>query len=33
VLSGLVKKIRPNAQILSFGSPADLAAVVAACST
>ena len=33
VLSGLVKKIRPGAQILSFGSPADLAAVVAACST
>ena len=33
VLSGLVKKIRPKAQILSFGSPADLAAVVAACST
>jgi len=33
VLSGLVKKIRPNARILSFGSPADLAAVVAACST
>ena len=33
VLSGLVKKIRPGSQILSFGSPADLAAVVAACST
>jgi [acyl-carrier-protein] S-malonyltransferase len=33
VLSGLVKKIHPGAQILSFGSPADLAAVVAACST
>jgi [acyl-carrier-protein] S-malonyltransferase len=33
VLSGLVKKISPGAQILSFGSPADLAAVVAACST
>jgi [acyl-carrier-protein] S-malonyltransferase len=33
VLSGLVKKIRPDSQILSFGSPADLAAVVAACST
>ena len=44
VLSGLVKKILENlsrrsgnakadSQILSFGSPADLAAVVAACST
>ena len=33
VLSGLVKKIHPGARILSFGSPADLAAVVAACST
>ena len=45
VLSGLVKKIleglsrrsaegaKADAQILSFGSPADLAAVVAACST
>ena len=45
VLSGLVKKIleglsrgsaegaKTDAQILSFGSPADLAAVVAACST
>jgi len=33
VLSGLVKKIHPGAQVLSFGSPADLAAVVAACST
>ena len=33
VLSGLVKKIHPGAQVLSFGSPTDLAAVVAACST
>jgi [acyl-carrier-protein] S-malonyltransferase len=33
VLSGLVKKIHSNARIVSFGSPADLAAVVAACST
>jgi [acyl-carrier-protein] S-malonyltransferase len=44
VLSGLVKKIveglsrrhgqaEADAQVLSFGSPADLAAVVAACST
>jgi [acyl-carrier-protein] S-malonyltransferase len=33
VLSGLVRKIHPNAGIVSFGSPADLAAVVAACST
>jgi [acyl-carrier-protein] S-malonyltransferase len=33
VLSGLVKKIHPDSRIVSFGSPADLAAVVAACST
>jgi [acyl-carrier-protein] S-malonyltransferase len=33
VLSGLVKKIHPSANIVSFGSPADVAAVVAACST
>lgn len=33
VLSGLVKKIHQDARIVSFGSPADLAAVVAACST
>ena len=33
VLSGLVKKIHPNAGVVSFGSSADLPAVVAACST
>jgi [acyl-carrier-protein] S-malonyltransferase len=33
VLSGLVRKIHPEGRIVSFGSPADLAAVVAACST
>lgn len=33
VLSGLVKKIHPDSRIVSFGSPADLASVVAACST
>jgi [acyl-carrier-protein] S-malonyltransferase len=33
VLSGLVRKIHQDAHVLSFGSPADLAAVVAACST
>ena len=33
VLSGLVRKIHPEVQVLSFGSPADLPAVVAACST
>lgn len=33
VLSGLVKKIHPDSRIVSFGSPADLAAAVAACST
>ena len=32
VLSGLVKKIHPDSRIVSFGSPADLAATVAACS-
>jgi [acyl-carrier-protein] S-malonyltransferase len=32
VLSGLVKKIQPDAQVLSFGSPENLGAVVAACS-
>lgn len=32
VLSGLVKKIHPDSRIVSFGSPADLAAAVAACS-
>jgi [acyl-carrier-protein] S-malonyltransferase len=33
VLSGLVKKIHQGARVVSFGSPADLAAVVAACSS
>ena len=33
VLSGLVKKIHQDSRVLSFGSPADLPAVVAACST
>jgi [acyl-carrier-protein] S-malonyltransferase len=33
VLSGLVKKIHPDSRIVSFGSSADLAAAVAACST
>lgn len=33
VLSGLVKKIHPDSRTVSFGSPADLAAAVAACST
>jgi len=32
VLSGLVRKIYPDARVLHFGSPDDLAAVVAACS-
>jgi [acyl-carrier-protein] S-malonyltransferase len=32
VLSGLVRKIHPDARVLHFGSPDDLAAVVAACS-
>ncbi|HEX5108959.1 MAG TPA: ACP S-malonyltransferase [Vicinamibacterales bacterium] len=32
VLSGLVKKIHPDARVSHFGSPEDLAAVVAACS-
>jgi [acyl-carrier-protein] S-malonyltransferase len=33
VLSGLVKKIHKDARVTHFGSPDDLAAVVAACST
>jgi [acyl-carrier-protein] S-malonyltransferase len=33
VLSGLVRKIHKDLRVMSFGSPADLAAVVAACST
>ena len=33
VLSGLIKKIQADAHVLSFGSPADLPSVVAACST
>jgi [acyl-carrier-protein] S-malonyltransferase len=32
VLSGLVKKIQPDARVLTFGSPESLGAVVAACS-
>jgi [acyl-carrier-protein] S-malonyltransferase len=32
VLSGLVKKIQPDATILTFGSPENLGAIVAACS-
>ena len=32
VLSGLVKKIQPDAHILTFGSPENLDAIVAACS-
>jgi [acyl-carrier-protein] S-malonyltransferase len=32
VLSGLVKKIQPDAQIMTFGSPETLDAIVAACS-
>ena len=32
VLSGLVKKIQPDARILTFGSPENLGAIVAACS-
>jgi len=32
VLSGLVRKIYPDARVTHFGSPEDLAAVVAACS-
>ena len=32
VLSGLVKKIHKDARVTHFGSPADLAAVMAACS-
>ena len=33
VLSGLVRKIHAGAHVLQFGSPADLEAVMAACST
>jgi [acyl-carrier-protein] S-malonyltransferase len=33
VLSGLVKKIHKDAHVIHFGSPSDLAAVMAACST
>ena len=33
VLGGLVKKIQKDARVLQFGSPDDLGAVVAACST
>jgi [acyl-carrier-protein] S-malonyltransferase len=32
VLSGLVKKIQPDARVLTFGSPESLGAVVTACS-
>jgi [acyl-carrier-protein] S-malonyltransferase len=32
VLGGLVRKIHPEARVIHFGSPDDLAAVVAACS-
>jgi len=32
VLSGLVKKIQPDARVLTFGSPESLGAIVAACS-
>jgi [acyl-carrier-protein] S-malonyltransferase len=32
VLSGLIRKIHKDAQIVSFGSPEDLGAVIAACS-
>jgi [acyl-carrier-protein] S-malonyltransferase len=32
VLSGLVRKIQPDARVLHFGSPEDLGAVVTACS-
>jgi len=33
VLSGLVRKIHAGARITNFGSPDDLGAVMAACST
>jgi [acyl-carrier-protein] S-malonyltransferase len=33
VLSGLVRKIHAGAHVLQFGSPADLEAVMTACST
>jgi hypothetical protein len=32
VLAGMVKKIHPDAQIMAFGSPENLDAIVAACS-
>jgi [acyl-carrier-protein] S-malonyltransferase len=32
VLSGLVKKIQPDAHVMTFGSPENLEAIVAACS-
>jgi [acyl-carrier-protein] S-malonyltransferase len=32
ILSGLVKKIQPDAHVLTFGSPENLGAIVAACS-
>jgi [acyl-carrier-protein] S-malonyltransferase len=32
VLSGLVKKIQPDARVMTFGSPENLGAIVAACS-
>jgi [acyl-carrier-protein] S-malonyltransferase len=32
VLSGLVKKIQPDASVMTFGSPENLDAIVAACS-
>jgi [acyl-carrier-protein] S-malonyltransferase len=32
VLSGLVKKIQPDAHVMTFGSPDNLDAIVAACS-
>jgi [acyl-carrier-protein] S-malonyltransferase len=33
VLSGLVRKIHPDARVLNFGSPDDLGAVLTTCST
>jgi [acyl-carrier-protein] S-malonyltransferase len=33
VLSGLVRKIHKDACVMQFGSPDDLGAIVAACST
>ena len=32
VLTGLVKKIQPDANVMTFGSPENLDAIVAACS-